>query len=53
MKLWRMVLVVLAAFSLASCSSEPEYADPEASLQHVLSSAVLAPFPEIVVPCHT
>ena len=30
MKFWRMVLVVLAAFSLASCSSEPEYADPEA-----------------------
>ena len=31
MKLWRIAFVMLAAFSLASCSSdEPRYADPEA-----------------------
>ena len=31
MKIWRIAFVMLAAFSLASCSSdEPRYADPEA-----------------------
>ena len=30
MKLWRMAFMMLAAFSLASCSDEPRYADPEA-----------------------
>ena len=31
MRLWRIAFVMLAAFSLASCSSdEPRYADPEA-----------------------
>ena len=30
MKLWRIAFVVLAAFSLASCSSDPQWADPEA-----------------------
>ena len=31
MKFWRLAFVMLAAFSLASCSSdEPRYADPEA-----------------------
>ena len=31
MKLWRLAFAVLAAFSLASCSSdEPQWADPEA-----------------------
>ena len=31
MKLWRIAFMMLAAFSLASCSSdEPRYADPEA-----------------------
>ena len=30
-KLWRIAFVILAAFSLTSCSSdEPRYADPEA-----------------------
>lgn len=28
--LWRITFVTLAVFSLASCSSDPEYADPEA-----------------------
>ena len=30
MKLWRIVFLMLAAFSLSSCSNEPEWADPEA-----------------------
>ena len=31
MKIWRIAFVMLAAFSLASCSSdEPQWADPEA-----------------------
>ena len=31
MKIWRIIFMMLAAFSLASCSSdEPRYADPEA-----------------------
>jgi hypothetical protein len=30
MKLWRLAFAMLAAFSLASCSSDPEWADPEA-----------------------
>ena len=31
MKIWRLAFAMLAAFSLASCSSdEPRYADPEA-----------------------
>ena len=31
MKFWKITFVMLAAFSLASCSSdEPRYADPEA-----------------------
>ena len=31
MKFWKIAFVMLAAFSLASCSSdEPRYADPEA-----------------------
>ncbi|MBQ2195470.1 MAG: hypothetical protein II407_00880 [Prevotella sp.] len=30
MKQWRIVFLLLAAFSLSSCSNEPEWADPEA-----------------------
>ena len=30
MKLWRIAFMMLAAFSLASCSSDPQWADPEA-----------------------
>ena len=30
MKQWRIVFLLLAAFSLSSCSSDPEWADPEA-----------------------
>ena len=31
MKIWRIIFMMLAAFSLASCGSdEPRYADPEA-----------------------
>ncbi len=30
MKIWRIIFMMLAAFSLASCcSDEPRYADPE------------------------
>ena len=29
-KLWRIAFIMLAAFSLASCSSDPQWADPEA-----------------------
>ena len=30
MKFWRIAFMMLAAFSLASCSSDPQWADPEA-----------------------
>ena len=31
MKIWRIIFMMLAAFSLVSCGSdEPRYADPEA-----------------------
>ena len=29
-KIWRIAFMMLAAFSLASCSSDPQWADPEA-----------------------
>lgn len=30
MKLWRLAFMMLAAFSLTSCSNDPEWTDPEA-----------------------
>ena len=30
MKIWRLAFAMFAAFSLASCSSDPQWADPEA-----------------------
>ena len=43
MKIWRIIFMMLAAFSLASCSSDPQWADEEAHEKTVLLNEKYGP----------
>ncbi|MBP3228098.1 MAG: hypothetical protein J6M53_04840 [Bacteroidaceae bacterium] len=46
MKIWRLAFAMLAAISLASCSSDPEWADPEA---HEMTEQLRAQYAALIV----